>query len=113
MEMNNNFTAAEIKSLQKNANFTFDKTLDALRNVQSACFSMSSTVASGDSNLSEKWYSMGQSIADKIGKANAIITNIATELEKFVQETVENEKAAEESMNKLDEKIESLNNAEW
>ena len=110
--MNSNFTAAEIKSLQKHANFTFDKTLDALRNVQSACFSMSSTVASGDSNLSEKWYSMGQSVADKIGKANAIITNITKELDIFVEATVENEKAAEASMDKLDEKIGSLNNAE-
>ena len=42
MEMNNNFTAEEIKILQEHTNSTFDKTLEALSNVRSACFSMSS-----------------------------------------------------------------------
>lgn len=112
MEMNNNFTAKEIKSLQEHANPTFDKILDALRNVKSACFSMSSTVASGDSNLYEKWSSMGETVAKKIEKADIIITSITNELQRFVQETVENEKAAAASMDKLDEKIGSLDNEE-
>lgn len=105
-----NFTAEEIKALQTRANSIFEETLNGLKNVQLACFSMSSTVASGDSDLSEKWDVMGQTIADKIKKANELITNITTTLENFVQQTVENEKIAEELMNSMDHAIgEKLN----
>lgn len=52
--MNNNFTAQGLMSLQTSADSTLKEILDALRNVMSACTSMSSTVASEDSGLSGK-----------------------------------------------------------
>ena len=106
----NNFTAAEITALQTRANSIFDKTLDALRNVQLACISMSSTVASGDSDLSEKWDSMAESMAKIIKRANELITNITTTLKNYVQKTVELEKYAAKLTDKIDDTItEKLN----
>lgn len=106
--MNNNFTAQGLMSLQTSADSTFKEILDALRNVMSACSSMSSTVASEDSGLSGKWSSMADTISSPIATADATITGISSALQSFVQQTLTNEQTAESSLDMVDAEIGSL-----
>lgn len=106
--MNKNFTAQGLMSLQTSADSTFKEILAALRNVMSACSSMSNTVASEDSGLSGKWASMADTISRPIATADATIADISNELQTFVQQTLANEQTAESSLDKVDAEIGSL-----
>ena len=105
---NNNFTAQEIKSLQKTTTDVFKEIVEAIKAVKDACSSMSGVVASGDSDLSSKWSSISDSIAGPITTADNSFNYIGDILNSFVEKTISNEESAESDLGSIDSEISAL-----
>ena len=105
---NNNFTAQEIKSLQKTSEGVFNEIVEAIKAVKDACSSMSGVVASGDSNLSGKWSSISDSIAGPITTADNSFHYLSDLLNAYAEKTVSNEESAESDLGSIDSAISAL-----
>ena len=105
---NNNFTAQEIKSLQKTSEGVFREIVEAIKAVKDACSSMSGVVASGDSNLSGKWSSISDSIAGPITTADNSFHYLSDLLNAYAEKTVSNEESAESDLGSIDSAISAL-----
>jgi len=105
---NNNFTAQEIKSLQKTSEGVFNEIVEAIKAVKDACSSMSGVVASGDSNLSGKWSSISDSISGPITTADNSFHYLSDLLNAYAEKTVSNEESAESDLGSIDSAISAL-----
>ena len=106
----NNFNVSELTDLQSRASTTFASIIENINAIKSECAQMSGIVVSEDSALGSRWDSVSTSMEKPIQSIDDTFLIVKTLLDKYVADTIENEKEAQKELEAIDEGIGSLGN---
>ena len=105
---NGNFNATELTDLQTRATTTFTTILENISAIKGACGEMSGIVLSEDSALGSRWDSVSTNMARPVDTIEDTFTVVRALLDKYVSDTIENERAAQAELEGIDEGISNL-----
>jgi hypothetical protein len=103
-----NFNVKAFENLKTRSESIFSTIIDNVKTIRYECNNMSDIVASDDSNLGLRWRNLYDSMDKPINNIEDTFVIVKTLLDKYIEDTIANELAAEKEMEAIDTNITSL-----